>query len=255
MSRRGNGRKTDKFGCWYRPQFEAIEESILSLRARYLQTLSNDFTLQDVMDVFVRPEWHERSKEAFRDFEADAPHSIRFSPPSSLPGLELRAAYNWAARRDFSGNNPAYRNTECDAYKRFVAWCTERRDIGIKFGLVRAVHRELMYRCANPHEVRYFWPCVRMLLHMAGDSFAAKLEKPRHIPEYTLPKSLRDAAYEAHTLVVSTLMLPEPKQGKANPTVVINPILSYPTGPLPWAADGVKAKDSMDNVMKVIPSL
>lgn len=250
---RRNGRKTDKFGCLFRPQWEAIENGVHTLRTRYVQVLTNDFTVPDVMDIYVHRDKQEDAKRVYKEYDSDHPSYFVFRSPGPAVEVYLHGKFLWAAPRDFKPGAPSYINQNCEPYQRLVRWCHQRRDIGIQWGTVMAVFYDLAHRCANIHEMRYFWPCVRSLLREGGDlETAAKLEKPRHVPEYTLSKVLRDCAYEAQTLVTSTLMMPAPKQ--STPPVSLDPRHTYDTPLLPWAPD-MRARDSGGIILKKVLAL
>jgi hypothetical protein len=254
MSRRSrNGRKTDKFGCLYRPQWEAIENGVSILRDRYVQVLTNDFTVQDVMNIYVHPDKQEDARRVYKEYDARNPSHFHFVSPGPSVPVNLHGRFLWAQPRDFKPGAPSYINQNCEPYQRMTRWCHSRRDIGIQWGTAMAVFYDLAHRCTNIHELRYFWPCVRSLLREGGDlETAAKLEKPRHVPDYTLSKLLRDCAYEAQTLVTSTLMMPAP--ARATPPVTLDIVHIYDTPTLPWAPDQ-RARDSGGTILVKVPAL
>ena len=216
--RRQGERKTDKFGCLYRPQYENVEFAIKRLRDRYLQILDDvEFTPQEIMDIYVDAEWQEKARFAFQHFQCQNPTRMDYVLP--MPGGKFTAEiasneFKWAAQRGFksSGLNNQY---QCEARDKMTNWCLKRMGIGIQWGMVDAVFKELCYRCRTPYELRYFWPAVLGLLNLMNDEYGEKLRIPRSVPDYTLPKPLRDAAYEAQVLVAGTLIMPEPKPDRS----------------------------------------
>lgn len=233
---RNQGRKTDKFGCLYRPQYENVCTAIERLRDRYLQILDDvQFTPQEIMDIYVHANWQEKARFAYKHFKCEMPLAMDFK--LSLPGgtftAEIRSTeFKWAAQKDFkrTGQNMQYKSEATDKMAR---WCYARMELGIKWGMVDAVFRELAYRCRTPYEVRYFWPAVLGLLNLMGDPYGEKLRVPRGVPDYTLPRELRDAAYEAQVLVSGTLIMPEPKSNLSWP-VRLGLEHNYPRPDLPW---------------------
>ena len=233
---RNQGRKTDKFGCLYRPQYENVCNAIEKLRDRYLQILDDiEFTPQEIMDIYVHADWQEKARFAHTHFEASAPIMMDFivALPDGKFTAEIRSdELKWAKQRGFrsSGSNTQYKT---DAHAKMTKWCEARMELGIKWGMVDAVFKELAYRCRTPYEVRYFWPAVLGLLNLTGDPYGEKLRVPRGVPDYTLPRELRDAAYEAQTLVSGTLIMPEPKRAATKP-VRLSLEYNYPRPDLPW---------------------
>ena len=239
MRQRGE-RKTDKFGCLYRPQYENVEEAIRKLRDRYLQILDDiEFTPQEIMDIYVHADWQEHAKFAYTHFQCEPPFGMDFkmlvANPSGASGTftaEIKSdQFKWARQRGFKshGSNTQY---VTDAHAKMVKWCTARMELGVKWGMVDAVFKELCYRCRTPYELRYFWPAVLGLLNLMGDEYGEKLRVPRGTPDYTLPRELRDAAYEAQVLVAGTLIMPEPKPDKR--VVRLGLEFNYPRPDFPW---------------------
>jgi hypothetical protein len=234
---RKQGRKTDKFGCFYRPQYENVTLAIEKLRDRYLQILDDiEFTPQEIMDIYVHADWQEKARFAYTHFQCQTPSMMDFilALPDGKFTAEIRSdQFKWAAQKGFksTGQNMQYKSEATD---KMAKWCTARMELGIKWGMVDAVFRELAYRCRTPYEVRYFWPAVLPLLNMMGDKYGEKLRVPRGVPDYTLPRELRDAAYEAQVLVSGTLIMPEPKQ--VSRTVRLSLEYNYPRPTLPWTS-------------------
>lgn len=250
MRRNRGERKTDKFGCFYRPQFENVEFAIRRLRDRYLQILDDiEFTPQEIMDIYVHADWQDKATFAYTHFQCQNPTRMDFklALPTGMFTAEISSnEFKWAAQRGFksTGSNTQY---VTDAHAKMVKWCTARMEVGIKWGMVDAVFKELCYRCRTPYELRYFWPAVLGLLNLMNDEYGEKLRIPRNVPDYTLPKPLRDAAYEAQVLVSGTLIMPEPRPDKR--VVRLGLEYNYPRPDLPWTS--VRPRTSRDDVVGV----
>lgn len=186
-----------------------IRGAVTSLAERCRMHVRQDMTMDDVMELVIRPEDRDLIRQASTLVQNDSAHVWL---PSGVNIIVYAGSAPWAPLM------PAYCRKKADilagpetaAHRKFDRIVSRYRQIAEEFGLVMAVFEALNERCATPAVVRYFFegilPLLKLARHTDKADALATLKAPREFP--SLPPSLRSAAVTADGLIARALLYP-----------------------------------------------
>jgi hypothetical protein len=215
-------RKAQRIGAMTRGELELLEKRVYRLRDRVLASKATYLTNDDLMTIFVKPEWHEMCRlgpavlsncgtGGYFGHRCDGimvniqPSEMPYAYPTDM-GQRVR--------------------NDGEEYAKIKAWLDWRIETGRRWALVMEVLRELAARCADVQTMRFFWPALPALM---GDK-AQGMDAPKAVP--ALPAALKAACVTTVEAVTLALMLPEEDLEQAV-GLCVDP-RALPNAPLPW---------------------